>query len=61
VQAVVIERDEEGRIVGEKLSEPTALFTPEQLPEFVEKLRSELAAADGQTSDGNVAPKGVPQ
>jgi hypothetical protein len=46
VQPVALERDAEGRIVGEKVGEATALFTPEQLSEFVAELRRQIEAAN---------------
>lgn len=46
VQPVAIERDPDGRIVGEKVGEAVALFTPEQLIEYVEKLREEIDSAN---------------
>jgi hypothetical protein len=47
VQPVVLERDPDGRIVGEKVGESVALFTPEQLAEFVAELRQQIEAANG--------------
>lgn len=44
VQPVVLERDEDGRVVGERLGEPTALYTAEQLTEYREAIERELVA-----------------
>jgi hypothetical protein len=46
VQPVAIERDADGRIVGERFGDPVALFTPEQLPEYVAQLRQQIEAAN---------------
>jgi hypothetical protein len=46
VQPVALERDPDGQIVGERVGDPVALFTPEQLPEFVAKLREEIEQAN---------------
>jgi hypothetical protein len=52
VQPVILERDEQGNVIGERLGEPTALYTPEQISEFVDAIKTELlranAALDGQ-------------
>jgi hypothetical protein len=42
VQPVAIERDDDGQIVGEKIGEPVALFSPEQLVEYVAQLRQQI-------------------
>lgn len=52
VQGVVLERDDEGRIVGEQISEPSVLYTPDQLAEFVEGLEAKIAAANTQEVEG---------
>lgn len=46
VQPVVIERDQDGNILGERTGETVALFTPESLPDYVEALRAGLAEAN---------------
>lgn len=46
VQPVVIERDPDGQITGERFGETVALFTPESLPEYVEALRNSIAEAN---------------
>jgi hypothetical protein len=46
VQPVALERDPDGNIIGEKVGDPVALFTPEQLPEYVAQLRKEIEAAN---------------
>jgi hypothetical protein len=52
VQPVALERDPEGRIVGEKVGEATSLFTPESLPEFVAELRRQIEAANAAADNG---------
>jgi hypothetical protein len=46
VQPVAIERDADGTIIGERVGDPVALFTPEQLPEYVAQLRQQIEAAN---------------
>jgi ADP-dependent phosphofructokinase/glucokinase len=46
VQPVAIERDEDGRIIGEKVGEAIALFTPEQISEYVDQLREQIDQAN---------------
>jgi hypothetical protein len=46
VQPVALERDPDGNIIGEKVGDPVALFTPEQLPEYVAQLREQIEAAN---------------
>jgi len=46
VQPVVLERDPDGNITGEKIGDPVALFTPEQLPTYVAELRRQLEQAN---------------
>jgi len=38
VQAVAVEMDENGRIIGERLSDPKPLYTEEQIMEFLREL-----------------------
>jgi hypothetical protein len=52
VQPVAIERDADGKIVGERIGDPVALFTPEQLPEYVAQLRQQIEAANSGQADG---------
>lgn len=54
VQPVALERDADGKIVGERIGDPVALFTPEELPEFVANLRKEIE----QANNGHVAAGG---
>jgi hypothetical protein len=44
VQAVALERDDDGNIIGEQLSEAVALYTPEQIAQYVENLRASFNA-----------------
>jgi hypothetical protein len=61
VQAVVLERDEEGRITGEQMSPPTVLYTPDHLSEYVSKLQEDIDAANlAESANGQVALEGVP-
>jgi len=53
VRAVVIERDPDGNIVGEQLSEPQALYTPEQYDEWLASVRAELGGANAQAHPDN--------
>jgi len=46
VQPVALERDPDGNVIGEKVGDPVALFTPEQLPEYVAQLREQIEAAN---------------
>jgi hypothetical protein len=42
VQPVVIERDADGRITGERIFDPTPIHTEEQAVEFMRTLRSSI-------------------
>jgi hypothetical protein len=46
VQGVILERDEEGRIIGEQVMQPTALYTPDHLAEFVAALQADIDTAN---------------
>jgi hypothetical protein len=46
VQPVVLERDPDGNITGERIGDPVALFTPEQLPNYVAELRHQIDQAN---------------
>ena len=48
VQPVAIERDTDGNIVGEKVGDPVAIFALDNLQEYVDALRKEIAAANGK-------------
>ena len=49
VRAVVLERDEDGNIIGEQLSEPEALYSVEQYDEWLASVRAQLnGGADGE-------------
>ena len=45
VRAVVIERDEDGNITGEQLTEPQPLYSPDEYEQWLADLRAQLAAA----------------
>jgi hypothetical protein len=53
VRAVVLERDEDGVITGERLTEPAVLYSLDQYEEFVTNLRAELGGANGEVTQGD--------
>jgi len=48
VQPVLLERDADGVIVGERVGEPTALYDENQLPEFWAAVQAEIVRANGE-------------
>lgn len=56
VQAVVVERDEQGEIIGEKVTEPVALYTAEKLAEWAMRFPDELAKVENEPSPDEAAP-----
>jgi hypothetical protein len=46
VQPVLVERDDDNIIVGERVGEPTAVYTDSQLIEFVDTVRAEVTKAN---------------
>ena len=46
VQPVVLERNGDGKIIGEKTGEPIAIFELDQLQTYADALQQELAAAN---------------
>jgi len=42
VRAVVLVRDEDGNIVGERLTDPEVLYAVEQYDEWLQNMRAEL-------------------
>lgn len=44
-QPVVAERDEEGRVIGEKFPDPVALYTEEEIVEYIKTLEAGLKEA----------------
>lgn len=48
VQPVVLERDGDGKITGERVGEATAIFQVDQLQTFVEQLQQEIVASNGK-------------
>ena len=46
VQPVVLERDADGHIVGEKTGEPIALYDLERVADYVEQLQREIDNAN---------------
>jgi hypothetical protein len=53
VRAVVLERDEDGNVTGERLTEPVVLYNLDQYEEFVTNLRAELGGANGEVTQGD--------
>lgn len=56
VQPVVLERDPDGQITGERVGEAVPLYSPAQLGEYVEALRLRLDTENlhgGIPSDGH--------
>ena len=56
VRAVVIERDDDGTITGERLTEPEVLYTPEQYEEWLAGVRAELTASNGKEGNADQHP-----
>jgi hypothetical protein len=50
VQAVVIERNDEGLITGEKLSDPVAVYSNEQYNEYVASIKASLQPTNGASA-----------
>jgi hypothetical protein len=48
VQPVAIERNSEGQIIGERTGEAVALFTLEQLTDYVAELRRQIEQTNGK-------------
>jgi len=42
VQPVLLERDEDGAIVGEKVGEPVPIYDPDTIAEYVTTIRLEV-------------------
>ena len=43
VQPVILERDPDGCIIGERLAEPHAIYDLAQLADYIEAIREQLA------------------
>lgn len=52
VQPVVLERDADGKVVGERVSDPVPLYSRELIVEFLDRLDGEIAAANASASNG---------
>jgi hypothetical protein len=52
VQPVVLERDDDGHPLGERLGEATAFYDADSVAEYIEAIRGELQAANAQTFNG---------
>lgn len=50
VTAVIAELDEEGNVVGEQQTQPTAVYTPEQIQEFVTRVDADIESANLEAS-----------
>jgi hypothetical protein len=57
VQAVAVEIDGDGNIVGERTTQPQAVYTSDQLLELVESLDLEIAATSLQGSANGANPE----
>jgi len=51
-QPVVLERDENGVAISEKVGEPVPIFTTDQFINFTEELRSQIAATNASMENG---------
>lgn len=47
VQPVVLERDPDGHITGEKIGEPVALYDLDTVQAYVDELRSQVSEMNG--------------
>ena len=63
VRPVVLQRDDEDRIVGEQVGEPAVIYTPEQFAELVQALQAEIVRANegGQEGGSNGKMADAPQ
>jgi hypothetical protein len=52
VQPVVLERDDDGHPLGERLGEATAFYDADSIVGYIEAIRGELQAANAYTSNG---------
>jgi hypothetical protein len=52
VQPVAIERDADGKIMGEKVGEPVALFDLDAVSDYVAQLRSAIENANQAALNG---------
>lgn len=57
VQPVALERNEDGKIVREHIGEPVAIYDLDQLAEWVEKVREEIAKTSNPNHNGIVVPE----
>jgi hypothetical protein len=53
VQAVCIERDSDGAIVGERTGDVATLYAPAQIGPFVDALQAEIANANATMNGGD--------
>ena len=57
VQPVVLERDSEGTVTGERLGEPTPLYSADQVVEYFHTLQQQIAQANADANGGMVAER----
>lgn len=61
VQPVILERDDDGQIIGEKLAEPVPLYSTDDLISFVETLHAQIAELNAKPSENGKADIVVPE
>jgi len=49
VRAVLIERDADGRITGETVTEPAVIYAPEHFEDFMRTIHQQIEAANEQS------------
>lgn len=52
VRPVVLERDVDGKIIGEQLGEPQPLYTQEQVEEFFANVNEQLTIMNQDNTNG---------
>ena len=60
VQPVLIERDEDGRIVGEKLGEARPCYSLDEVVQFTEELQKAVERENAPAPSSIVIPQAVP-
>jgi hypothetical protein len=58
-QAVVLERDDDGNIIGERIGEPVPLYTFEQVTAFFARVGEEIAASNAAATNGAAVEAGA--
>jgi len=54
IQVVVLEEDDDGNVIGERLSEPQVFYDEAEAVQFITTTRAQLAAQTNGGSDGEV-------